>query len=124
MPSTYTPINFKAKLETFQEQWSPKIIAAMNDYHLKLVKIQGEFVWHTHAGTDEVFIVLDGRMAIEFRDGRVVLEAGELFVVPAGVEHRPLAETECHMLLVEPAGLVNTGDGAPGEMTAANDAWI
>ncbi|MEJ2639554.1 MAG: cupin domain-containing protein [Desulfosarcinaceae bacterium] len=124
MSPTYTPINVKAKLETFQEQWSPKIIAAMNDYHLKLVKIQGEFVWHAHADTDEVFIVLDGRMAIEFRDGRVVLEAGELFVVPAGLEHRPSAEAECQILLVEPAGLVNTGDGAAGEMTAPKDDWI
>jgi mannose-6-phosphate isomerase-like protein (cupin superfamily) len=124
MPSTYTPINLKAKLGTFETHWTPKIIAAMNDYHFKLVKIQGAFVWHTHAATDEVFLVLDGRMAIEFRDGKVVLEAGELYVVSAGVEHRPSADAECHILVVEPAGLVNTGDGEAGEMTAPNDDWI
>lgn len=95
----------------------------MNDYQFKLVKIQGDFVWHDHKETDEVFIVLEGRMTIHFRDGRVELSAGELFVVPKGVEHKPCAVDECHMLLIEPRGVVNTGE-VGGEMTAKNDVWI
>jgi mannose-6-phosphate isomerase-like protein (cupin superfamily) len=110
-------------LANFSEHWSPKIIAQMNEYQFKLVKIQGEFVWHSHAETDDVFIVLDGEMSIELRDGRVDLKAGEMFVVPKGMEHKPIAEAECHLLLVEPVGTINTGD-AGGEMTAANDVWI
>jgi len=116
-------INFEQKLAQFSEPWSPKIIAQMNDYHFKLVKIQGEFVWHSHAETDEVFIVLEGAMRIEFRDAKVDLHAGELLVVPKGIEHRPVAEHECKVLLVEPAGTINTGD-AGGALTAANDVWI
>jgi mannose-6-phosphate isomerase-like protein (cupin superfamily) len=132
----FTAVNFQEKLALFSEYWSPKIIAQMNDIHFKLVKIQGEFVWHSHAETDEVFIVLEGEMAIEMRNGhfddgrsvrsqcrRVTLHPGELFVVPKGVEHKPVAETECHILLVEPAGLVNTGN-AESELTAPNDVWI
>ncbi|MDJ0782412.1 MAG: cupin domain-containing protein [Desulfosarcinaceae bacterium] len=124
MPQHYTPINFKAKLAAFHTRWAPKIIAAMNDYHFKLAKIEGEFVWHTHAETDEVFIVLGGRMKIALQDGEVALESGELFVVPAGVAHKPSADTECHILMVEPAGLVNTGDGPAGELTATTGEWI
>ena len=119
----YQPIKLQEKLAMFQEHWSPRIIAQMNDYHFKLVKFQGEFVWHSHADTDEVFIVLDGDMAIELRDGRVALKAGEMFVVPRGVEHRPRAENECKCMLVEPAGTVNTGD-VGGDMTARDDVWI
>lgn len=119
----FKAINSQEKLALFNEHWSPKIIAQMNDYHLKLVKIQGEFVWHSHAETDEVFIVLDGEMVIEMRNGRVHLHSGELFVVPKGVEHKPVAKNECHILLIEPAGLVNTGD-AESELTAPNDVWI
>jgi mannose-6-phosphate isomerase-like protein (cupin superfamily) len=118
-----SPINLQQKLTKFSEQWSPKIIAQMNDYHFKLAKVQGEFVWHSHADTDEVFFVLEGELIIEFRDGPVTLKKGELFVVPKGVEHRPLAAQECHIMLVEPAGLVNTGD-AGGDLTAPNDVWI
>ena len=88
----YTPINLKDKLSKFSELWSPKVIAKINDYHFKLVKLQGEFVWHTHANTDEAFIVLDGVMTIEFRDGNVKLSSGEMFVVPKGFEHKPYAE--------------------------------
>ncbi|MCB0231974.1 MAG: cupin domain-containing protein, partial [Anaerolineae bacterium] len=95
----------------------------MNDYRLKLVKIQGEFVWHSHPETDEVFIVIDGSMEIEFRDGAINLNSGEMFVVPQGVEHRPVAAAECSILLIEPAGTVNTGD-AGGDMTAPADVWI
>jgi mannose-6-phosphate isomerase-like protein (cupin superfamily) len=119
----FEPINFQEKLALFGEQWTPKVIAQMNDYQFKLVKIQGEFVWHSHAETDEVFIVLAGEMAIEMRNGRIHLHPGELFVVPKGVEHKPVAANECHILLVEPAGLVNTGD-AKSDLTAPNDVWI
>ncbi len=119
----YYSINFQEKLAKFSEQWSPKIIAQMNDYHFKIVKVQGEFVWHDHPETDEVFVVLKGQLEIQFRDGNVVLKEGEMFVVPKGVEHRPVAEHECHILLVEPAGTVNTGE-IVNERTAANDVWI
>lgn len=119
----YSALNLNEKLDKFSEHWSPKIIAGMNDYHFKLAKFQGEFVWHSHAETDEVFIVLDGNMVIEFRDGRVDLKAGEMFVVPKGVEHKPVAESECKIMLVEPAGTINTGD-AVGALTAEDNVWI
>ncbi len=115
-------ISFADKLAKFSEHWSPRIVAQMNDYHFKLVKLQGEFVWHRHADTDEVFIVLEGAVRIDFRDGAVDLRAGEMFVVPRGVEHKPFAAQECRILLVEPAGTVNTGD-AGGGLTAA-DQWV
>jgi mannose-6-phosphate isomerase-like protein (cupin superfamily) len=117
------PINLQEKFAKFSDHWSPKIIAQMNDYHFKLVKFQGEFVWHSHADTDEVFIVLDGEMSIEFRDGKVKLRTGELFVVPKRMEHRPSAEKDCKIMLVEPAGTINTGD-AGGVLTAADNVWI
>ncbi len=116
-------INLAEKLTKFSDHWTPRVIAEMNDYQLKLVKIQGEFVWHSHAETDEVFLVLEGEMAIELRDGRVDMKGGELYVVPKGVEHRPVAIQECSILLIEPRGLVNTGE-AGGELTAPNDQWI
>lgn len=116
-------INFKEKLSKFSEHWTPKIIAQMNDYHFKVVKFHGEFIWHSHDDTDEVFIVLDGEMSIEFRNGSVELKPGEMFVVPKGAEHKPFAETECKAMLVEPAGTINTGD-AGGEMTADDNVWI
>lgn len=116
-------INFNEKLADFSDHWSPKIVARMNETHFKLVKFQGEFVWHKHDETDEVFIVLHGVMAIDFRDGPVELEAGEMIVVPRGVEHKPRAKNECQILLVEPAGTVNTGD-AGGELTAQEGVWI
>ena len=114
---------FEDKFAKFSEHWSPKIIAQMNDYHFKLVKFQGDFVWHNHTETDEVFIVLEGEMGIEFRDGKVTLNAGEMFVVPGEVEHKPFAEKECKILLIEPAGTVNTGD-AGGDLTAEDLIWI
>jgi mannose-6-phosphate isomerase-like protein (cupin superfamily) len=116
-------INFQEKLSKFTEHWSPKIIAQMNDYHFKIVKFQGEFLWHSHDDTDEAFIVLDGEMSIAFRDGSVALKSGEMFVVPKGAEHKPSAEKECRAVLVEPAGTINTGD-AGGEMTADDNVWI
>ena len=119
----YQSINFSDKLAKISEHWSPKNIAQMNDYHFKVVKIQGEFIWHAHPETDEVFIVLKGRFEIQFRDGSVVLNEGEMFVVPKGLEHKPVTKEECHILLVEPAGTVNTGEVA-NERTAANDVWI
>ncbi|MCG8688704.1 MAG: cupin domain-containing protein [Desulfobacterales bacterium] len=120
---TYQSINFKDKFLKFTDRWSPKVVAEMNDYQFKLVKIRGEFTWHDHPDTDEVFIVMAGEMAICFRDGRVDLKAGEMFVVPKGVEHRPEAEAECHVMVVEPKGVVNTGD-AGGDLTAPNDVWV
>src|ERR1044072_4141627 len=100
----YQPINFQGKLTKFSEHWSPKIIAQLNDYHFKIVKIQGEFIWHDHPETDEVFIVLKGQLEIQFRDRNVALHEGEMFVVPKGAEHKPVAGLECHILLIEPAG--------------------
>lgn len=120
---SYSAINFDEKFNKFSEQWTPKIVAQMNDYHFKLVKLQGDFVWHSHADTDEVFIVLSGEMAIELRDGKVDLKSGEMFVVPKAMEHKPFAERECKIMLVEPAGTINTGD-AGGELTAENHVWI
>jgi len=120
---TYQPINFQDKLSKFSDQWSPKIIAQMNDYHFKIVKIEGEFIWHDHPQTDEVFVVLKGQLEIQLRDGNVLLKEGEMFVVPKGAEHRPVAKQECQLLLVEPAGTLNTGD-VVNERTAANDVWI
>jgi mannose-6-phosphate isomerase-like protein (cupin superfamily) len=119
----YQPINFQDKLAKFSEHWTPKIIAQMNDYHFKIVKVQGEFVWHDHPETDEVFIVLKGNLEIQLRRGSVLLKEGEMFVVPRGTEHKPAAKEECHLLLVEPAGTVNTGETV-NERTAANDVWI
>lgn len=117
-------INLEQKLSLFSEHWSPKIVAQLNDYHVKVVKVQGEFVWHKHDETDELFMVLDGELTIEMAEGDdVVMQAGEIFVVPKGVTHRPIAHKECHILLLEPAGLINTGD-AGGALTAANDVWI
>jgi len=119
----YLPINLIEKLTLFSEHWSPKIIAQMNDYHFKIVKVQGEFIWHDHPETDELFLVLGGTLEIQFRDGNVMLSEGEMFVVPKGVEHKPVARSECHILLIEPAGTVNTGD-VVSDRTAANDVWI
>ena len=120
----YQAINFDQKLSLFNEQWSPKVIAEMNDYQIKIVKIEGDFEWHSHQDTDETFIVLEGNLRIDFRDGNVTLKAGELFVVPKGVEHKPYAETEVKMLLIEPSGVLNTGDNEVDERTASNDIWI
>ena len=120
----YQAINFADKLKLFDDQWAPRVINEMNDYQFKLVKVQGDFVWHRHQDTDETFIVLHGELAIDFRNGRVTMSAGEMFVVPKGIEHKPFAEQEAQVLLIEPKGLVNTGDGETGERTAINDVWI
>jgi mannose-6-phosphate isomerase-like protein (cupin superfamily) len=119
----FKSINFVEKLSRFSEHWAPKIIAQMNNYHFKVVKFKGDFVWHSHDDTDEVFIVLDGEMSIAFRNGEVELKAGEMYVVPKGAEHKPFAEKECKALLVEPAGTINTGN-TESEMTAEDNVWI
>ena len=117
------PINFRQKFGLFDEQWQPKVIAEMNDYQFKVVKLQGDFVWHDHKDTDETFIVIDGTLRIDFRDGAVTVSAGEMFVVPKGVEHKPYAEREVKLLLIEPRGVVNTG-GEGGARKAENDVWV
>ncbi|EJL83298.1 mannose-6-phosphate isomerase [Herbaspirillum sp. CF444] len=119
----YKAINFAEKLSLFSEQWSQRVIAEMNDYQFKLAKVEGDFIWHDHADTDEVFIVLEGKLRIDFRDGAVHLGAGEMFVIPKGVEHKPYAETETRILLVEPRGVINTGN-EESDRTRQNDVWI
>ena len=116
-------INLKAKFDRFSDHWSPRVIAELNDYQFKLVKARGEFIWHSHADTDEAFVVVEGTLEIEFRDHTVTINAGEMIVVPRGVEHRPIAREECKIMLLEPRGGVNTGD-AGGGLTAENDVWI
>jgi mannose-6-phosphate isomerase-like protein (cupin superfamily) len=120
---TYQSINFRQKFGLFADHWQPRVVAEMNDYQFKIVKLQGDFVWHDHKDTDETFIVIEGELRIDFRDGAVRIAAGEMFVVPKGVEHKPYAEREVKMLLIEPRGVANTGD-AGGERTAPNDVWI
>jgi len=120
-------VNLPAKFAKFAEHWSPKIVAQVNDLHIKAVKLKGEFVWHRHADTDELFIVHKGVLKIGIRadgaDREVRVGAGEIFVVPKGVEHITAADEECEILLIEPAGTVNTGDAA-GALTAAHEPWI
>jgi|TARA_B110001454_G_scaffold219130_1_gene250225 mannose-6-phosphate isomerase-like protein (cupin superfamily) len=117
------PINFQSKFDLFKDHWSPKVIAEMNDYQFKVVKIKGEFVWHAHEDTDEVFLVIDGSMNIEFEDRVVALKDGEMMVVKKGERHRPFAEEECKVLLIEPRGVVNTGDER-SDLTAPMDVWL
>jgi mannose-6-phosphate isomerase-like protein (cupin superfamily) len=119
----YQAINLEEKLHMIGEQWSPRVVAELNDYQFKLVRIEGDFVWHDHPETDEAFLVLEGELRIDLRDGAVTLGPGELFVVPRGIEHKPFAEKEVKLLLIEPRGILNTGR-AGGERTAANDVWI
>ena len=116
-------IDLNKKLECFSDHWSPRIIASVNGQEVKLAKFEGAFDWHSHADADEMFLVLDGSFTMEFRDRSVTLSKGQVIVVPKGVEHRPIAETECSVLLVEPAGLVNTGDGEETERTTRG-AWL
>jgi mannose-6-phosphate isomerase-like protein (cupin superfamily) len=120
---TYKAINFAQKFSLFDEHWQPKVLAEMNDYQFKVVKIRGDFIWHDHKDTDETFIVIEGELRIDFRDGAVHVGAGEMFVVPKGVEHKPYAAGEVKMLLIEPRGVANTGHEG-GERSAPNDVWI
>jgi mannose-6-phosphate isomerase-like protein (cupin superfamily) len=119
----YQAINFQQKFDLLTEHWAPRVIAEMNDYQFKVVKLEGDFIWHDHQNTDETFVVLEGDLRIDFRDGAVRISAGEMFVVPKGVEHKPHAEKEVKLLLIEPRGVLNTGD-AGGERTAKNDVWV
>ena len=105
-------VNLQSKLATFPERWQPKVVAQFNGHDVMVVKLDGPFVWHTHDATDDFFLVLKGRLTIQLRDGDVQLGPGELYVVPRGIEHRPVAEEEVHLLLIEPAGTPNTGDPA------------
>ncbi|MBA8877501.1 cupin domain-containing protein [Phyllobacterium myrsinacearum] len=122
-PKSYKAINFSEKYTLFSEQWSPKVVAELNDYQFKIVRIEGDFIWHDHPETDEAFIVLDGELRIDFRDGSVTIKSGEMYVVPKGVEHKPYAEKEVRLMLIEPRGVMNTGNEG-GERTAQNDVWI
>ena len=123
MPYELVAINLDEKFGKISEHWSPHIIAQLNDLHIKTVKLRGAFVWHRHADTDELFLVHKGRLTIKYRDRDVKLAAGDLHVVPRGVEHKPVAEADCEILLIEPAGTVNTGD-AGGALTAGDEPWI
>lgn len=116
-------INFQQKFSLFTEQWQPKVVAEMNDYQFKIVRLEGDFIWHDHQDTDETFIVLEGKLRLDFRDGSVELSAGEMFVVPKGVEHKPFAGGEVKLLLIEPRGVTNTGNET-SDRTAQNDVWI
>ena len=116
-------INLKKKFNKFTDQWSPKVIAEMNNYQFKLVKIKDDFIWHMHDDTDEVFIVIEGEIFIEFEDETINLTSGEMIVVPKGTKHRPYANEEAKIMLVEPIGVVNTGD-QKDDLTAPNDQWI
>jgi mannose-6-phosphate isomerase-like protein (cupin superfamily) len=108
-------INLAEKLATFTDHWAPRTVGQVNDLDLMVVKVKGEFVWHKHDDTDDFFLVLSGRLTIRLRDRDVVLEPGEMFVVPKGVEHQPVAEEETHILLIEPTGTPNTGDKATAQ---------
>jgi len=119
----YVPLNFQEKLSKFSDHWSPRIIAQMNDCHFKLAKIKGDFIWHRHDNTDEAFIILSGQMSIELIDGKIDLNTGEMFVVPKGTDHKPMAENECMILLIEQHGTFNTGNSG-GSKTIVNDIWI
>jgi mannose-6-phosphate isomerase-like protein (cupin superfamily) len=124
MPSHHLqPINLLHKISLFSEQWSPKVITEMNDYQFKIVRLQGDFIWHSHPETDEAFLVLEGQLRIDLRDRQITLNSGELLVVPKGVEHKPFAENEVKLLLIEPRGVLNTGSEGGGR-TAENDVWI
>jgi mannose-6-phosphate isomerase-like protein (cupin superfamily) len=119
----FEPINITTKFNQFSDYWSPKIIAQLNDYHFKIAKVQGEFVWHTHPETDEVFLIMEGELEIHFRDQIATLHQGDMLVVPKGIEHKPVAKNECKILLIEPAGTLNTGD-AGGDLTRNHTPWI
>lgn len=122
---TYDPgrINLAEKFGKFSEHWSPRVIGQLNDLHIKIAKIQGEFIWHSHEDTDELFMVHKGRLIIRYRDGEVTLEPGDIHVVPKGVEHLPFASEECEIIMIEPAGTLNTGD-AGGARTVSEPPWI
>ena len=116
-------VNLSEKFSLFSEHWTPKIIAELNDYQIKIAKVESDFVWHNHSDTDEFFLVIEGTLFIEFESETMELKTGELCVVPKGVQHRPYAKEECRIMLIEPRGVVNTGD-AESELRASNGVWI
>ncbi len=116
-------IDLGRKFDLIRDHWQPRVVAEMNDYQFKLVKLLGDFVWHVHDDTDETFVVIDGVLRIELRDGHVEIKAGEMYIVPRGVEHKPCADEEVQLMLIEPRGVVNTGADR-NERTARNDVWI
>ena len=123
MTKAYEPIRLAEKFAMFSDHWQPRVVAEMNDYQFKIVRIEGDFVWHSHADTDETFLVLEGVLRIDFSDGAVTIGAGEMFVVPKGKEHKPYAEQEVKMMLIEPRGVKNTGD-RKSDRTALDDVWV
>ena len=123
MPYDPGTINLAEKFGKFTEQWSPKVVGQLNDLHIKIAKVQGEFVWHSHADTDEFFMVHKGQLTIRYRDGEAKLGPGDIHVVPKGVEHLPVAAEECEIIMIEPAGTLNTGD-AGGDRTVEAPSWI
>ena len=120
---SYQAINFADKLGRIHDHWQPRVMAEMNDYQFKIARLEGDFIWHDHPDTDETFIVVEGELRIDFRDGSVLVRAGEMFVVPKGKEHKPFAEREVKLLLIEPRGTLNTGN-AGGERTVSSDIWV
>ena len=114
-----TPINLSDKLSKFSDHWSPKLLGRVNDTDIRLVKIIGDFDWHAHENEDEMFFVIRGEMRMAFRDRTEIVKAGEFIIVPRGTEHRPGADEECHILLVEPSSVVNTGDGETTDRTVS-----
>ncbi|AIZ33111.1 cupin domain-containing protein [Pseudomonas parafulva] len=122
-PSATQPVNLLHKIDLIDQQWSPRVVAQMNDYQFKVVRIEGEFIWHSHPETDEAFIVLEGILRIDLPERSVHVAAGELYVVPKGVKHRTAAEGEAKLMMIEPQGVLNTGQEG-GERTALNDVWI
>ena len=117
-------VTLAEKFDSFTEQWSPKIIASVDDFDIKIVRIEGEFVWHKHDDEDEMFLVIDGAFDMHFRDNVVHLDQGEMIVVPRGTEHKPVADNECRVMVLEKSGVVNTGDAAPSELTAGTGERI
>jgi mannose-6-phosphate isomerase-like protein (cupin superfamily) len=117
-------VNLEEKLSLFSEYWSPKIVGELNDSHIKLVKVKGEFTWHHHENEDELFLVLKGALTIKLRERDILVEAGEFFVVPRGVEHKPVAEEETHILLLEPRSLTRNTGNVVNELTAEKQPWI
>ena len=120
---TIEKVNLAQKLAKFSDVWAPRVVGELNDYQLKLVKLKGSFVWHTHEDTDELFLVLKGTMSIEFTDRTIDLNQGDFLVVPKGTPHKPVAVEECHVMLIEPRGVRNTGERNE-TLTAPNDVWV
>jgi len=119
----YAAVNFADKFARVDQLWQQRVIAEMNDYQFKIARLEGDFIWHDHPDTDETFVVVEGELRIDFRDGSVLVRAGEMFVVPKGKEHKPFAEREVKLLLIEPRGTLNTGN-AGGERTVSSDIWV